>query len=274
MPRIKWVLELLGLAGGNLRKYEAAVLSSARELISQDARSRMEWQIGDIERIQRIVNDKEVDLYSKSSGAVELVRLFASSISEWPMAMIFCELPHCPSPVRVTVWVVDGRVFSMIFSQSPTASGECRIIGSELLYDPTIETGGASVPTILNTEIESWGLNSAVSQIDISTIRPPLQFRLQERFILPGGHCIPHDYRELMQRTNGFRIGTWRIAGLPLREVAMEDSNLFLLAESTEPQILCAMDSDRSRNTYLWNLEENQGISLGPRFIAALIDRL
>lgn len=271
MSIIRRILRRLIPSRTALHDYETSILQATYDLLAPNARETFERQLKDIALVQRHVRDKEVNLYPKSEDAAEAGHLLASPLLEWPIAMILCRFPHYPESVRATLWVAGGRVFSLIFSDSPTAAGGiCRIDNSYLLFDPTKDTLDEATYIAPGRLAKVCGIGSLAHRIDPSSVAPPLPRHIQERFLLPANGCVPRDYRELMQHTNGFRVGDWHVGGLPLREVAMDGANFFVLAESSEPFVLCAMDRNRERTTYLWNLEEDRGRPLGPSFLDAL----
>jgi hypothetical protein len=268
MSLIQRIVQLLTSREEGLRAYELDIITSIHSIVSPLARTIIQAQLDEVAFIQRHAIDKEVNLYPQVPQQSGDSARLPSPFPEWPIGVVYCSAPAYPSLVRATLWIASGRVFSIVFGQSPVAHS-VRVVRAHVLFDPTMgmQQLRSGVPEMQYHEPAS---DDPIPGLDSRAVQPRLVPDLRERFLIPAKLCTPTDYCEVLTRTNGCQVGKWRINGLPLREVAMEGSNLFVLAESHGAELLCALDGDLDKNTYLWNIEEDKGTVVGPSFVSAL----
>lgn len=255
-----------------LRDYEASVIESVMAVISQRARSAVQEQIGALARIHRSVSGKQVTFHFDEQQAITNW-LIPSPFEAWPIAVAYCSVHDGTSTIRATLWIVSGRISDIIFSEVPSQriSSESSVVSVERLFDPADPTllREARIAEALTDGVE--GIEEIGVIIGHTRMRPPLPDAIRERFLVPARDCIPLDFVKLMQGTNGFSINGWNVPGLPLHEVAMESNNLFVLADSAQPWVLCAMDGDTARRAYLFDLEDMRGIEIGESFCSTVL---
>lgn len=82
---------------------------------------RLKRQIDAVNHIQRLRNGREVNLYQICNGKVAFddnLRL-SNTADELNMASVTLRLAGNRKNLRVVVWMVKGRLFSLEFSESP-----------------------------------------------------------------------------------------------------------------------------------------------------------
>lgn len=256
------------------RPYERDVLASVGAALPHMTRTVLEHQVARISFAQRHVVDKEVNFYFED-GALANSALLPSEIPEWPIAMVRCPTAVADEFIRATVWVVSGKLFSIVFSDPPSQL-LARGLGSlpvTLLVDASDEIAAAYLRGPLSS-VPQPRIEDLIAKlrmpVDRISVRSPLAAAIRERFWLPVADCAPLDFSEILAFANGFEVGRWRVSGLPLREVAMEESNLFVLAESEGGEMLCAIEKDRDRRVQRIELEDGRTTGVAEDFITAL----
>jgi hypothetical protein len=266
MSIIRKISHLLSWRRKQLRPYELETLITIQATLSPRARSIIDSQLTHFAFVQRHVSDKEVNFYFRVAAGEAVSPLLPSPFPEWPIGIAYFSTSNDAFPTRATVWVANGQLFSIVFSRSPT-EGVLSVLEKQMLLDPIHEEDKLT-PTSQNVDYLIQRIRPLLPNVQISAIQPPLDADLRRRLLIPTADCVPHDFCTLLSNANGCRVENWQINGLPLREVAMEGSNLFVLAEA-EGQLLCAKDGDRARSVYLWNIDNENEISMGTAFANA-----
>lgn len=256
-----------------LRPIETLVLDSLQSIVSRAAWAALREQAGAISFVYRDPTGKGVS-FGFDRHQMLGKWLSPSLFDAWPIAIVYIRLPGRAMNIRASVWVATGRIQGITFSDIPTRSDavDPTVVASELLYDPLsahFDTTSRREAPLPEPYPAVW--NEVVAmRLGAARVRAPLGASLPERFLLPARDYLPRDFADLMRYTNGFALNGWLISGLPIEEVAMERSNLFLLGASTGENVLCAMDGDRDRNVYVFNWEDQSARRLGGSFMSAL----
>lgn len=257
--------------------YERTILATLPAVASTQASEAVRNQLSRIRIIQRHTHGKEVNLYLQDSR-IPRQWLVPSPFRAWPIATVSCRWLPSQEVSRASIWMVSGRVFSIIFSDLPIRMNdrELTVLSTELLFDPFAPGNELVAPTSnIATRPQSIAqILPNATQILRAALSFALPARLQERFLSVARHCLPADYCELMTETNGFEVNEWRVTGLPLDEIAMERYNLFVLARSRRGEMLCVRDGDSSQKVILVDAEDLSETPMGQSFIAALASRI
>lgn len=270
-----WRKRRAGVA--KLRDCEASVIESVKTAISPRAWSAVQEQIGTVSRIHRSISGKQVTFCFDEQQTITKW-LIPSPFEAWPIAVAYCGVRGGATAIRATVWIVSGRISDIIFSEVPSkiSSGEMSVISAERLFDPVEPTPLQEARTVeaLTEGVQIVNeIEEIAASVGYTRMRPPLPDAIRERFLVPVRDCIPLDFVKLLQGTNGFSINGWNVPGLPLQEVAMDGHNLFVLADSAQPYVLCAMDGDSARRAYLFDLEDMRGVEIGDSCCSALLTK-
>lgn len=140
-------LNLFGLLGGTrLYPFEVAILDAVLLRMSEGARHKLKLQIDAVNKVQRINDGKEVNLYKVCFGKAifdEHLR-FPNAPDEMLLASTKIKLPHENATLKVSVWMADGRLFSLEYSGSPMkffgsislTEARPEIVDVEIMCDP------------------------------------------------------------------------------------------------------------------------------------------
>lgn len=256
-----------------LRPYEEAVVASLEPVVSPSTWAAVREHIAAVSFVQRHTRGKEVNLYYSDRLMCKCIA--PSPFDAWPIAITRYHVQNEPTTIRASVWIAGGRLFSILFSHSPSPyrTGELSVLSTDILFDPLAFPLRGSLDLVLNGNDLSHApryIREMAASFGPDAQSRPLVAEVRERFLLPARDCLPNDFMNILGYTNGFGINGWHCAGLPIQEVAMEEANLFVLASASEPVVLCAVDGDKTRRVYFYDLERDKGRRLGDSFLAAL----
>jgi hypothetical protein len=267
MSIVQKLFQLLSSKRKALRPYEADALVAIKKRLSLLAQKTIEQQLARFAFVQRLVSDKEVNLYFKASNGEGTAPTLQSPFSEWPIGIVYFSASNSPSPFRATVYVANAQLFSIVFSRSPIGCA-LSVSDTQIILDPFHHKPKVA-PDSHDADHLIKGITQLLPNFPVRAVEPPLDVELRTRFLIATANSLPHDFSNLLSHANGCYIKNWRINGLPLREVPMEGANLFVLAES-ESQLLCAKDGDGTTSVYLWNMDEERESHAGSSFESAL----
>jgi hypothetical protein len=251
-----------------LKECETQVIAALLAAIPSTTRAILELQLQRIAFVQRHAADKEVNFYYDAPPGEGDEPTIVSRFESWPICICYLATADGFPPRRATIWIVSGKLFSIIFSFVPSNTAYS-VVETILLAgrgEDELAWGIEELEVLPSTR----SIVDVMPRVDNSSIMPPLSPALRAIFLKPCELCLPADFVELLEYTNGFCIGRWRVHGLPLEEVAMDGPNLFVLARSDGAQLLCASDGDYRRKVYLWDIESFQSQSFGSSFIDLL----
>ncbi len=113
---------MFGLLGGSGHyPFEIGILDNVLSRVSDLARHKLNLQIDAVNKVQRINDGKEVNLYRMRFGKAifdEHLR-FPNAPDEMLLASAKIKLPHEDATLKVNVWMAEGRLFSLEYSCSP-----------------------------------------------------------------------------------------------------------------------------------------------------------
>jgi hypothetical protein len=273
MPRIRDLLRFMVRGRSRFRPYEDAVLAATAASLGNRARHALQSQLEQVAFVQRHVCDKEVNIFYAPKGSPQdsAVRTI---FDEYPLAMVWCSSGFGDA-IRATVWIVKDRLFSIVFDRCPShlESAQVSVLRTLVLCDPSADPVEFAHDRPDPGQLADYLGAHLAKYLSRESVVAPLSPRWRERLLGVAAHCLPLDFQSLLAWTNGFQLGHWRVLGLPLREVAMEGSNLWVVAEcgpemgaESGPEVLCAKDGDLSRTLYLVHLEDETETPLGPQF--------
>jgi hypothetical protein len=271
MSFIQKIVQSVLPVGRRFRTYEHIILASLEAALEPRGRMALRYQLEHVSRIQRHVTNKEINMYYDAHLACS-DQVFQCDFAEYPIALLWCSVPECSNLVRASVWIVGGRLFSIVLSRSPGRDWDVgfNVIRTLILCDPSTERVELPTEVVELGSLAQYVGEHLQRRIERRSVLCPLPEPLRERFLLPASDCVPLDYYHMLSITNGYQLENWRILGLPLREVAMEGSNLFVLAESSDSKVLCATDGDTTRALQLVDLEDHSQRELRSQLKAAL----
>jgi len=220
------------LFGGStrLRDHERRMLDCFGQALPDEARRRLEAQLGALRNVQRFAKGKMVTFHLKEEPASEDL-LFPNRSPELYAARLRVKPPG--QSLRITCDLVAhrGRISSLEFSRppDPVQSGELECGKVEVLEDllAAARPAPAAAPAVALGE----NLKRLASRGELSGVEAPAPEVERVRFLERLGAAVPNDYVRLLAETNGFEVGGFRFLGTRARRIVYPDSNYQLLAE-------------------------------------------
>lgn len=124
-----------------LRPYELAVLDAVAAALPAEAAVTLQQQVDLVRRVQRLYDDREVDLYTARRGQRPDLPLLANRAEELRLATV--ELSGPGGGCRAVVTAVHGHVFQLAFRPAPGSVGaEVTVTRVTTHADPTRPDGG------------------------------------------------------------------------------------------------------------------------------------
>jgi hypothetical protein len=104
-----------------LYPFEKAILQSVVACMDEESRRRLQLQIEAVNKVQRICDGKEVNLYRMRYGKVafDYQLCFPNVPPELLLARVNLRLPNRKAVLTAKVWMVGGYIFSLEFNTSP-----------------------------------------------------------------------------------------------------------------------------------------------------------
>lgn len=129
-------------------RYEAVILEKVGSNLKAEAAARLRSQMDKINKIQRLFDGEEVDLYQIKDGKAEFDDecRFPDRSDEVLWATVDLIHPQKRAKLKAEVWLVKGRLFALEFSSSPKKyfaglnikKYEPELKNLKILFDPMI----------------------------------------------------------------------------------------------------------------------------------------
>lgn len=226
----QWIKDRFSL----FRPVELAVLNAVAQNLLPEVRSIFEAQLRTINKVQRHSAGREVNLYHSvgNKSRFDDGLRFRNRGTDILLAKVAIETLAPSEHLEARAWLTSGRIFSITFDQSPSnASAIFRIITTAILADPDKEEQLSQTsldPSILRGKLAEWR-----QKWSITKVRPPLNSEVRWNRMHDLGIVGLSDYEEMLQMTDGFNVGEWRVHGLAeVRSIVDSDDTLVVLAEN------------------------------------------
>jgi hypothetical protein len=225
-----------------LNGYESWIVSQVEARLEPTTAERLRKQIDVVNRVQRLTEGKEVNLYQIREGKPSFnddLR-FSDKRMEARLATVTVKNPNNKEKLKADVWTVTGRVFSINFNKPPkpffAAIGLSNIpsdaVEVKILYDPMHPALAQHAEAIALDKLTGWVSEWCACGL-ISNVRTPLTPAAREAALDQIDVVLPSDYLQLVEQTDGAQAGSWVIHGpTDIRSIIMPDSTYYILAEA------------------------------------------
>ena len=228
--------KLLGQADG-LLPLEKAIVDAVAASLGNPAGQQLMQQLAVMNKVQRLADGKEVNLYQMRAGkaAFDPALLFKGVPEEMLLATV--KLAGQQAPLKVKVWVIKGRLFSLTFGKPPREffAGQNlkqyvpQISGVELHTQPLAVS---AVPQTFGGEALQGWLAAWFARGWVSGLKVPLPEAERAALIRRADATLPADYLELLAQTEGAVLGRCTVLGASaLREFVGDTDTFVLVAE-------------------------------------------
>ena len=219
----------------SLYSFEACVIEAIRSRLDPEAATRLQAQIDSINKVQRLTDGKEVDLYRVAHGkpSFDDSLRFPQGEEEALLGTVHLTHPGNPVTLKAEAWLVSGRLFSLVFDKPPKQffAGYALDAVRPGVKDVTVwmdpmrgRPKGDEVPVDPGT-LTGWMRELSISG-QLTDTRAPLVGPQRAALIAQIDAQLPPDYLELIEQMDGARTGKCRIHGLTsVRKVVQADDN-------------------------------------------------
>lgn len=264
-----------------LYPFEARVIEAIKSRLDSDAATRLQAQIDSINKVQRLTDGKEVNLYRVAHGkpAFDDGLRFPQGEEEALLGTVHLTHPGSPLTLKAEAWLANGRLFSLVFDRPPKRffAGHALDAVRPEVADVTVWTDpmcgrpkGDEVP-VDPAMLNGW-LRELYTSCRLTDLRSPLVGPQRAALIAQIDAQLPLDYLELTKQMDGTRVGECKIHGLTsVRKVALSSDNYYILAEG-DGGALAVKDGDRSGELYRLSYEKDGVQPLNQPFKTALAE--
>ncbi len=238
-----------------LHPFERRALDALKAKMSSAAAAKLATQLDSIDRIERLTEGKEVNLYSKrwTTPARGDGDRFPDRESEAPLAAVWMTRVGSSARLKVEVWLADGHLFSLGFAMPPAAFFESKDLDA---VDVEI------------VDVTIWRDPMAPGDDAAAVSRP------SARAIPPWVDAsIPSDYERVIDGSNQVPAEEWNVASPDaIRKVFLPTANYYLMAERASPPAgALALREGEGVSTIYWiDLETQEIRPMGTSMMAAL----
>jgi hypothetical protein len=232
------VSKLLGREGRSLYPFERAALSEVAAGLGE-AGHRLRQQMEAVNKVQRLVSGKEVNLYRIRGGKPDFddALRFAGGEDEALLATVWLKRPdEGRRALKLEMWLANGRLFSLIYDKPPDAffagsrlsAAQAAIDDMRIWLNPAERPSpGAEAVVPLAGWARSW-----VEQGLLTRLQAPLPQAVRERALEGVDAALPADYLELAAQMNGAEFRSCAVHGLGnIRKIVSPEANYYVLAE-------------------------------------------
>jgi hypothetical protein len=223
--------------------FESDVIQSIKASLAPGAASQLQRQVDSINKVQRLTQGKEVNLYHMNRGRVAFDdRLrFPGLQSEALLATARLVHPDRAATVKVDAWLANGRLFSLIFDKPPQQffvghsmdSIRPRVADVRIWFDPTKAPARFTEAPLDPAALVGW-LGELRASCRLTEARIPLSRSERDSLIARVDALLPPEYFEVVEQAEGVKVGDCEIHGLAaIRKVSLPSDNYYILAENS-----------------------------------------
>lgn len=264
--------------------FEVRIIEEVKSRMDNDSASRLQRQVEVINKIQRLADGKEVNLYRMLRGKpiFDDTLRFANAGDEALLASVILTGADKRAKLKADIWLAKGRLFSLVFSKPPKLffagmnlkSVQPDIIDVRLWFDPTQRTIIDRDSVVDASALTGW-LRDWNSKGIISSLHAPLSESQRSEYLDRVDAQLPADYLELVSQTEGVHLAGCIVHGVSkIRQIALPDANYYVLAELEGLGALVVKDGMSDAELYCLHYEDNDVRPVGKSLQNAVVDLL
>ncbi|QDQ28328.1 hypothetical protein FNU76_19325 [Chitinimonas arctica] len=260
--------------------FETRIIEEVKARLNERAASLLQRQMEAINKVQRLADGKEVNLYQMRFGkpAFDESLRFPNTGEEALLASVNLIAPGKQAKLKAEVWLANGRLFSLAFNKAPKqffAGSDLKTVQPEIAdvkiwFDPLSPSPAGFVDESM---LPAWLLNDGRSLADTESLRAPLPQSEQAAYIARVDAQLPQDYLELIARTEGLTLASAVVYGLAkVREVIFPEANYYILADIEGVGALAVKSGNQSAELYRLDYENSTTQKIGTSFQKAVTE--
>ena len=264
--------------------FETRIIEEVKSHLVVDARTRLQRQVEVINKIQRLSDGKEVNLYQMRHGkpAFDDSLRFPNAADEELLASVNLVGSDKNAKLKAEIWLAKGRLFSLVFNKPPKQffegvnlkSVQPEIVDVKIWFDPmhphSVDKGQLIDESALSGWLREWSDKGRVAGL-----HAPLPQSERSAYLTRIDAQLPPDYLELVAQTEGARFAACVVYGVTgIRQIVWPEANYYILAEIEGLGALAVKDADQDAELYLLHYEDNDSRSVGTSFQKAVANLL
>ncbi len=264
-----------------LYPFEACVIEAIKSRLDPEAATRLQAQIDSINKVQRLTDGKEVNLYRVAHGkpAFDDCLRFPQEEAEALLGTVHLTNPGSPVTLKAEAWLVNGRLFSLVFDKPPKRflAGHAldavrpAVADVTVWMDPMRERPKGDEVLVDPATLSSWP-QELFATCQLTDPRAPLAGTRRAALIAQIDAELPPDYLEFIEQMDGARARECKIHGLAsVPKVALADDNFYILAED-DGGALAVKDGSRDGELYKLSYERDDVQKVNRSFRIALVE--
>jgi hypothetical protein len=261
--------------------FEACVIEAMKSRLDPEAASRLQAQIDSINKVQRLTDGKEVNLYRIAHGkpAFNDGLRFPQGEEEALLGTVHLTHPGSPATLKAEAWLANGRLFSLVFDKPPKRffaghaldAARPEVADVTVWMDPMRGRPKGDEVLVDPATLKGWPRELSTS-CQLADPRSPLVGSQRAALIAQIDAQLPPDYLELIEQMDGARAGECKVHGLrSVRKVALANDNFYILAED-DGGALAVKDGSRDGKLYRLSYEGDDAQPLNQSFRTALVE--
>ena len=278
------LLDFLLGSRANFYPFEKRIIEEVEARLNSEGCSRLQQQVEAINKIQRLADGKEVNLYQMRNGkpAFDEKLRFPDGRTEALLASARLVHPENGTKLEVKIWLVKGKLFSLEFNKSPKQffvdssldSIQPEIIDVKIRFDPMHPPPISTDKPIDESALTGW-LREWHAKGQVAGLHASLPKSEQATYLDSIDALLPPDYLELVAETEGVELAACVVYGLAgIRHVVLPEATYYMLAEIEGLGALAVKDGNRNAELYFLHYEDNDARPVGTSFQKAIVDLL
>lgn len=261
------LLKKLFGSGAEFYSFESQILDEVITRLAPEAGALLHTQIQAVNKIQRCLDYKKVNLYSIYRGKPNFddAPHFRNTADEALLASIQLRAPDRQEKMTAEVWLVKGHLFSLIFNKQPRGffgtkrleEVQADIAGVKIWLDPMRPVAVADEKLIDASALTGW-LREWYDQGRVSELCSPLPDSERAGYLDQIDAALPSDYLEFVMQCEGARLESGIIYGIAAaRQVALPSANYYILAEFDDLGVVAVRRGEYSGQLYLLQYDDD-----------------
>lgn len=264
-----------------LYPFEVRVIEAIKSRLDSGGATRLQRQIDSVNKVQRLTDGKEVNLYRVAHGkpTFDDSLRFPDRGEEALLATVHLAHPDSSATLKAEAWLANGRLFSLVFDKPPKRFFPGRALDAvrpevadvTVWVDPMRGRPKADEVPVEPATLSGWPRKIFASG-QLTAPRAPVRGPQRASLIAQIDAQLPPDYLEFTEHMDGAQVGECKIHGLTsVRKVALAHDNFYILAED-DGGALAVRDGSRDGELYKLSYEGDDVQPVNQSFRTALVE--
>ena len=258
----------------SLKPLEKMIINTLAENLYKKEKTVLLKQVKRINMVQRHSECKEVNLYCIKRGKpyFDEELLFPLKEGEIKLATILFQSLKDRKKYSVDFWIVNGRLFSLVFNHSPKhlSVNDIKIEEITVFINPMLGIASKEQKSLSKDALTGW-LREWSKKWSITNLREPLSHTQRKKICEQIDIKLPSEYLEIISQTEGLKIDGCLIYGLSeMRDIVTPETNYYILADIEGRGVLAVKRESADDNIYFLSYEDGQAINVGRSFRRAI----